>query len=94
VDSFYSEIKWYSFAKSVDGPSNGPGVTGHFTQVVWKSTTHVGVGIKEGPTQRLCRSPFRPRALPVYGPFEGAFRPFSGGDLGVILGPFSDLFGA
>ncbi|XP_073668199.1 uncharacterized protein [Paramisgurnus dabryanus] len=40
VDSWYSEIKDYNFAKSGYQPK-----TGHFTQVVWKSTTEVGVGM-------------------------------------------------
>ncbi|XP_036383727.1 Golgi-associated plant pathogenesis-related protein 1-like isoform X1 [Megalops cyprinoides] len=40
VDSWYSEIKDYHFSN--------PGFasnTGHFTQVVWKDTTEVGVGL-------------------------------------------------
>ncbi|XP_060766785.1 Golgi-associated plant pathogenesis-related protein 1 isoform X2 [Neoarius graeffei] len=40
VDSWYNEIKDYDFA--------APGFqsnTGHFTQVVWKSTEEVGVGL-------------------------------------------------
>ncbi|XP_051513491.1 Golgi-associated plant pathogenesis-related protein 1, partial [Myxocyprinus asiaticus] len=40
VECWYSEIKDYNFEK--------PGFqsnTGHFTQVVWKSTTEVGVGM-------------------------------------------------
>ncbi|XP_046715760.1 protein PRY1-like [Silurus meridionalis] len=40
VDSWYSEIKDYNFSK--------PGFqsnTGHFTQVVWKATTEIGVGL-------------------------------------------------
>ncbi|KAG9342198.1 hypothetical protein JZ751_016700 [Albula glossodonta] len=40
VDSWYSEIKDYNFRK--------PGFnsnTGHFTQVVWKSSKEVGVGL-------------------------------------------------
>ena len=39
VDSWYSEEHNYDY--------NRPGFrsnTGHFTQLVWKSTTHVGVG--------------------------------------------------
>ncbi|XP_022075746.2 Golgi-associated plant pathogenesis-related protein 1-like isoform X2 [Acanthochromis polyacanthus] len=40
VDSWYSEIKDYDW--------NNPGFqsnTGHFTQVVWKSSTELGVGV-------------------------------------------------
>lgn len=40
VDSWYSEIKDYNFSQ--------PGFsskTGHFTQVVWKESTEVGVGL-------------------------------------------------
>ncbi|KAM9497006.1 uncharacterized protein Hap1MRO34_003216 [Clarias gariepinus] len=40
VDKWYSEIKDYDFSK----PGHQPN-TGHFTQVVWKSTTEVGVGL-------------------------------------------------
>ncbi|XP_034152943.1 repressed by EFG1 protein 1 isoform X2 [Esox lucius] len=40
VDSWYSEIKDYHF----DKPGFTPG-TGHFTQVVWKDSREVGVGI-------------------------------------------------
>uniref|UniRef100_A0A8C6TEF4 SCP domain-containing protein n=1 Tax=Neogobius melanostomus TaxID=47308 RepID=A0A8C6TEF4_9GOBI len=40
VDSWYSEIKYYNW--------NQPGFnskTGHFTQVVWKGSTELGVGV-------------------------------------------------
>ncbi|XP_067312477.1 Golgi-associated plant pathogenesis-related protein 1 [Pseudorasbora parva] len=40
VDSWYSEIKDYNFDKSGYQPK-----TGHFTQVVWKSSTELGVGL-------------------------------------------------
>ncbi|XP_026108243.1 Golgi-associated plant pathogenesis-related protein 1-like [Carassius auratus] len=40
VDSWYSEIKDYNF-RSPGFQSN----TGHFTQVVWKSSTELGVGL-------------------------------------------------
>merc|ERR1712032_661278 len=44
VDSWYSEIKDYTFGKE---PSMGGPVTGHFTQVVWKGSTEVGVGVAQ-----------------------------------------------
>uniref|UniRef100_A0A673NBK4 SCP domain-containing protein n=1 Tax=Sinocyclocheilus rhinocerous TaxID=307959 RepID=A0A673NBK4_9TELE len=40
VDSWYSEIKDYNF----NTPGHQP-KTGHFTQVVWKSSTELGVGL-------------------------------------------------
>ncbi|KAI4890044.1 hypothetical protein NFI96_014715, partial [Prochilodus magdalenae] len=39
VESWYSEIKDYDFSKSGYQPK-----TGHFTQVVWKATTEIGLG--------------------------------------------------
>lgn len=42
VQSWYNEIKYYRFGQSQ--PSNFSQV-GHFTQVVWKASTKVGVGI-------------------------------------------------
>ncbi|KAF6730593.1 Golgi-associated plant pathogenesis-related protein 1 [Oryzias melastigma] len=40
VEAWYSEIKDYNFAKP--GFQSG---TGHFTQVVWKNSTELGVGM-------------------------------------------------
>lgn len=42
VQSWYSEIKDYRFGES--NPRNF-GQVGHFTQVVWKNSKHLGVGI-------------------------------------------------
>merc|ERR1712154_249041 len=42
VDMWYSEIKDYTLGTE---PSQGGPVTGHFTQVVWKGSTEVGVGV-------------------------------------------------
>merc|ERR1712004_948133 len=44
VDSWYSEIKDYTFGRD---PSRGGPVTGHFTQVVWKGSSEVGVGVAQ-----------------------------------------------
>nr|XP_040220234.2 Golgi-associated plant pathogenesis-related protein 1-like [Anopheles coluzzii] len=43
VDSWYSEVKNYTFG-AADPGSNFPNV-GHFTQVVWKGSVQLGVGI-------------------------------------------------
>merc|ERR1739848_982107 len=43
VNSWYDEIKDYSWqANETDNWNKN---TGHFTQVVWKATTHVGFGV-------------------------------------------------
>ena len=42
VDSWYDEIKDYDFAK---GCSKNGGVVGHFTQLVWKGSTQLGIGV-------------------------------------------------
>merc|ERR1719234_2627708 len=44
VDSWYSEIKDYTFGKE---PSTGGSEFRHFTQVVWKGSTEVGVGVAQ-----------------------------------------------
>ncbi|KAI0461682.1 hypothetical protein LJB42_004755 [Komagataella kurtzmanii] len=47
VEAWYNEISDYDFSNP--GYSAG---TGHFTQVVWKSTTQLGCGYKECSTDR------------------------------------------
>ena len=39
VDMWYREMHDYHFEKPGFSPS-----TGHFTQVVWKGSTHIGIG--------------------------------------------------
>jgi hypothetical protein len=51
----YSEVKDWDFATS---SSNGGGVTGHFTQVVWKATTAIGCGIASCPGMMMANSIF------------------------------------
>lgn len=41
VDAWYNEIQYYDFSNPTFSSQ-----TGHFTQVVWKSSTQVGCGIK------------------------------------------------
>lgn len=40
VDSWYAEIKAHKFSEEPKTTA-----TGHFTQVVWKDSKHLGVGI-------------------------------------------------
>ncbi len=42
VDSWYDEIKDYDFKK---GKSKNGGVVGHFTKLVWKDSTQLGIGV-------------------------------------------------
>lgn len=39
IKMWYNEIKYWSFSRS---RGNGRGATGHFTQMIWKSTKYVG----------------------------------------------------
>ena len=43
VNLFYAEIKYYRYR----APSFSK-ATGHFTQVVWKSSKSIGVGVAKG----------------------------------------------
>ncbi|XP_028269059.1 Golgi-associated plant pathogenesis-related protein 1-like [Parambassis ranga] len=55
VDSWYSEIKDYKF----DDPGFG-GNTGHFTQVVWQSSTELGVGMATNGQKLFVVGQYRP----------------------------------
>ncbi|XDV37774.1 hypothetical protein PO909_007329 [Leuciscus waleckii] len=55
VDSWYSEIKVYDFKKSGNQPK-----TGHFTQVVWKSSTELGVGLATDGNKKFVVGQYKP----------------------------------
>uniref|UniRef100_A0A3B3Z6V5 SCP domain-containing protein n=1 Tax=Periophthalmus magnuspinnatus TaxID=409849 RepID=A0A3B3Z6V5_9GOBI len=55
VDSWYSEIKDYNFKKP--GYNNN---TGHFTQVVWKDSTELGVGVASSGKKVFVVGQYRP----------------------------------
>ncbi|KAM7018601.1 Golgi-associated plant pathogenesis-related protein 1-like isoform 2-T2 [Tautogolabrus adspersus] len=55
VDSWYSEIKDYNW--SSPGFS---GNTGHFTQVVWKASTELGVGVASDGNKVFVVGQYRP----------------------------------
>ena len=46
----YDEEKHYDYRR---GRSNGGGIVGHFTQLVWKATTKVGVGVAQKGTETV-----------------------------------------
>lgn len=50
VDDWYSEIQFYDFTRQGFGFA-----TGHFTQLVWKSTTEVGCGICSDSRIYVCQ---------------------------------------
>jgi uncharacterized protein YkwD len=43
-ESWYDEIKEYTYGELNESNWYGPG---HYTQMVWKNTTHVGIGVAE-----------------------------------------------
>lgn len=55
VESWYSEIKDYNWSRP--GFSNS---TGHFTQVVWKESTKLGVGVATDGNKAFVVGQYRP----------------------------------
>ncbi|CDS03903.1 hypothetical protein LRAMOSA06858 [Lichtheimia ramosa] len=52
---------WYNEEKLYDYNNPGfSGATGHFTQVVWKSTTEVGCGVKSCPNGKMYVCSYKP----------------------------------
>ncbi|KAK8766293.1 hypothetical protein V5799_006930 [Amblyomma americanum] len=49
VESWYSEIADYRW----DGSSPDIDAVGHFTQLIWKETTHMGCAQARGPTHKI-----------------------------------------
>ena len=54
TSEWYNEVKFWDFAA---GKSSG-GVTGHFTQVVWKATTKLGCAVASCPGMLMDNSIF------------------------------------
>ena len=50
VKLWYDEIKYYDFTK---GDGNGKGAFLHFTQVIWKETTQLGVATVSGKQELI-----------------------------------------
>ena len=50
VDDWYDEIKDYDFAK---GRSKNGGVVGHFTQLIWKGSTQLGMGVARNSQNKV-----------------------------------------
>ena len=50
IDSWYDEIEDYDFAKGV---SKNGGVVGHFTQLVWKESSQLGVGVARSSKNKV-----------------------------------------
>ncbi|XP_024131590.1 Golgi-associated plant pathogenesis-related protein 1 [Oryzias melastigma] len=71
VEAWYSEIKDYNFAKP--GFQSG---TGHFTQVVWKNSTELGVGMATDGKSVFVVGQYRPAGnFTNKGEFEGNVLP-------------------
>ncbi|KAJ7382012.1 hypothetical protein OS493_037714 [Desmophyllum pertusum] len=47
VEGWYGEVSYYPFGNPPNSLSDVSAPIGHFTQVVWKAATHVGVGLKK-----------------------------------------------
>ncbi|KAM7416857.1 hypothetical protein PAMA_018773 [Pampus argenteus] len=66
VDSWYSEIKDYDWSKP-----GFSGATGHFTQVVWKESTKLGLGMATDGNKVFVVGQYRPRGnMNMEGYFE------------------------
>ncbi|XP_040899179.1 Golgi-associated plant pathogenesis-related protein 1-like isoform X2 [Toxotes jaculatrix] len=64
VDAWYSEIKDYDWKNP-----GFTGTTGHFTQVVWKESTELGVGLATNGKRAFVVGQYRPAgnmAMPGY----------------------------
>ncbi|XP_035513733.1 Golgi-associated plant pathogenesis-related protein 1-like isoform X3 [Morone saxatilis] len=78
VDSWYSEIKDYNWSNP--GFQSG---TGHFTQVVWKDSTEVGVGMATDGRRVFVVGQYRPAGnMNMSGYFEKNVLPLAGSEVG------------
>ncbi|XP_018523890.1 Golgi-associated plant pathogenesis-related protein 1 isoform X1 [Lates calcarifer] len=78
VDSWYSEIKDYNWSSP-----GFTGNTGHFTQVVWKDSTELGVGMATDGNRAFVVGQYRPAGnMNMPGYFEKNILPKAGAEVG------------
>lgn len=70
VNSWYKENEHYNFT---DPAASGPGATGHFTALVWKNTTRLGVGRVAGQGSKWWETYIVANFAPA-GNVEGQYR--------------------
>nr|QNH72467.1 toxin candidate TRINITY_DN13476_c0_g1_i1 [Pachycerianthus borealis] len=70
VDSWYSEEQYYDYSTGTQKSGYESEAIGHFTQVVWKSTSEVGVGIaiKKTTTKNGCQIYYETYIVGQYNP--------------------------
>ncbi|KAG2494167.1 hypothetical protein HYH03_007802 [Edaphochlamys debaryana] len=53
INAWYGEVNWYDFETLSSFRDNWSNSIGHFTQLVWKSSTQVGCGVATSPERMV-----------------------------------------